>query len=150
MKYEHTQHGKLHYLLYLTTLVLIAFGVAIRNDHFGVFVIFLGAVFCLLFGVSFHTLTVKDAGDHLRIFTGPLPLFKKKIKYSEISSAEITKSSLIDGWGIHYWFGRGWIINIWGFDCVALRLDKKKFRIGTDDPQGLYRFLKDRINEENT
>ena len=142
MEYEHTQHGKLHYLLYLAALFLIGFGAANRHHYSGAFFFYLGAAVCLLFGVSFHTLTVKDEYDHLRIFTGPLSIFKKKIKYSDVTRVAVAKSSLIDGWGMHYLPATGWIINIWGFDCVVLEIGKKKFRIGTDDPQGLYRFVK--------
>lgn len=147
MEYEHTQHGKLHFLLYATSLVLIVIGTAIGHDPLRSLTVFLAAAPCLLLGVSLHTLTVKGEGDRLRIFSGPFPLFKKEIEYSTISGVKIARSSLLDGWGIHYGFGKGWIINIWGFDCVVLKLGLKHFRIGTDDPQGLYMFVKNKIGE---
>ena len=45
------------------------------------------------------------------------------------------------GWGIHYFPGRGWTYNIWGFACVKLTLGRKIIRVGTDDADGLARFL---------
>ena len=126
MRYEHTQKGKLHLILYLAALFLFAFGVAVRHEQSGLVVLFCGALVCLIFGFSVHTLTIKDEGNFLRIYSGPLPLFRKKIQYSKIKDVKICKSNILDGWGLHYGIGRGWIINIWGFDCVALQIGKKE------------------------
>ena len=149
MRYKHTQKGKLHFILYFATLFLLAFGVLISHDRFGTGVIFCGALVCLIFGLSSHTLTVKDEGNLLQIVSGPLPLFKKDVQYSEIKDVEKTRSTIIDGWGLHYGIGKGWIINIWGFDCIALKVGEKKFRIGTDDPIGLFEFLKKNVEKES-
>jgi len=72
-------------------------------------------------------------------------LFKKDVQYSAIKDVEKSRSSIMDGWGLHYSIGRGWIINIWGFDCVALKIGEKKFRIGTDDPIRIFEFIKQRV-----
>jgi hypothetical protein len=150
MGYEHTQKGKLHLILYFAAFSLLAFGWIIRHDHFGAGLLFCGALVCLIFGFSVHTLTVKDQGDSLEIFSGPLPLFRKNIKYSEIEDVQISRSNILDGWGLHYGIGRGWIINIWGFDCVALIIRKKEFRIGTNDKKRLFGFLKQRLEQYRT
>lgn len=39
----------------------------------------------------------------------------------------------------------GWFWNIWGRDCVVLHLDQGTLRIGTDDPENLEAFLRQRI-----
>ena len=125
--------------------------VLMRSDQVGAGIVLFSAVVCLICGFSIRTLTVKDEGDFLRIFSGPLPLFKKNIHYSEINDITMSKSNLLlDGWGLHYGIGRGWIINIWGFDCVALKMGEKTFRIGTDDKEGLFAFLRQKLAEKNT
>ncbi|MBN1254172.1 MAG: hypothetical protein JXA50_02760 [Deltaproteobacteria bacterium] len=150
MRYEHTQKGKLHLILYFVALYLFISSVFIRHDPFGAMVLFCGALLILVFGFSLQTFTVRDEGDFLRIFSGPLPLFRKKIQYSEIEDVKINKSNILDGWGLHYGIGRGWIINIWGFDCIALKIGKKKFRIGTDDKEALFDFLKRKLEKDST
>jgi len=35
--------------------------------------------------------------------------------------------------------------NMWGFDCVKIRLGKKTIRVGTDDVTGLVNFLKTKL-----
>ena len=75
---------------------------------------------------------------------GPLPLFRKRIRYADITAVEKSRSNVIDGWGIHYIPGRGWTYNLWGFDCVKLQLDKKVVRVGSNDAENLAAFLKQR------
>ena len=58
---------------------------------------------------------------------------------------EIGRTNIIDGWGIHYFPGRGWTYNIWGFDCVKLTLGRKIIRVGTDDAEELAKFIREKI-----
>ena len=39
--------------------------------------------FFFLLGLSFRQLSCRDEGDYLRISFGPLPLFRRKLLYSE-------------------------------------------------------------------
>ena len=39
----------------------------------------------------------------------------------------------------------GWVWNIWGYDCVVFRLNRGTLRLGTDDPENLVRFVRNRI-----
>lgn len=149
MSYEHTQKGKLHLILYLGALFLLVFAMLAEPYVVSTCGLYIAALICLLLGLSVNTLTVKDNGDSLRIISGPIPIFRKDIPYSEIKDIKISKSSILDGWGMHYSIGKGWIINIWGFDCISLRIGKRKFRIGTDDKEGLFEFLKQK-NEKNS
>jgi hypothetical protein len=67
-----------------------------------------------------------------------------------METAEPGRTNLRDGWGIHYFPGRGSTWNLWGFDCVVLRLGgSKTLRVGTDDPEGLAAFLADRVRRES-
>ena len=90
----------------------------------------------------FGSLTISDEGDCLALRFGPLPLLRKTIRYADITGVAIGRTSVVDGWGIHYFPGRGWTYNLWGFACVKLKLGRKIIRVGTDDAEGLAEFLK--------
>ena len=103
------------------------------------------AVLFLLLALSFQHLRVFDAVDHLAVRFGPLPLLGTRIRYDEITSVERGRTSLLDGWGIHWVPGRGWTYNIRGWDCVVVQLGKKTIRIGTDDVENLLAFLQAKL-----
>jgi hypothetical protein len=105
----------------------------------------LGAVVIALVAFCFGTLTVRDVGEKLVVRFGPIPLFGKSIRYADLRHVEAARSTFWDGWGIHYCPGRGWIWNLWGFDCVRIQLQKRTIRIGTDDVAGLVEFLKTKL-----
>jgi hypothetical protein len=106
----------------------------------------LGVIVFVVLGTSFHQLTIVDEGRQLVIRFGPFPLFRRKIWYEEIVDAEQGRTTLLAGWGIHWTPWSGWVWNIWGFDCVVLRLKKGTLKVGTDDPEGLVEFLKNRMS----
>ncbi|MGF1582177.1 MAG: hypothetical protein ACFCD0_22870 [Gemmataceae bacterium] len=148
MKYSHTQRGKLDILLMVVALACFvpAFYIHDPSAYWlsgGVGVILLFAAAC------FSWLRVEDEGDHLKIQYGPLPVFSKRIPYGIIHEIHEEKSALIDGWGIHYIPLRGWTYNLWGFDCVRLKTTMGTIRVGTDDPQGLAEFLRQKLEPVN-
>ena len=106
-------------------------------------------VFLLGLGASLGHLIVEDQGDDLAIRFGPVPVFRKRIRYDDILEAEKGRTSFLDGWGIHWNPWGGWVWNIWGYDCVALRLKRGTFRVGTDDAENLLNFLQERLAERN-
>ena len=99
----------------------------------------------VLVAFCFASLTVRDAGTHLSVRFGPIPLFGTKIQYSSITGVAAAKSGLLDGWGVHWMPFRGWIYNLWGFGCVRVSLGSKTVRVGTDDVDGLVRFLETKL-----
>jgi hypothetical protein len=115
-------------LAWVATVVLLAAGAMA------------GLAFC------FRSLTVADDGDRLTIRFGPVPLFRTSIPYADMTGVEAGKSTVIDGWGIHYVPGRGWTYNLWGFGCVVVYRGKTIIRIGSDDVENLVDFLNRRIN----
>ena len=145
--YSHTQRAPLHLIVFgVAGIMGIAGWMAWPNST--VTAILLGtSLVVVLFACSFQRLTVIDEGDHLALRFGPLPLFSREIRYSDITAAEVGKTSWVDGWGIHYVFGRGWTYNLWGFDCVVLNLGRRVLRIGTDDAENLNAFLHERCGE---
>ena len=102
------------------------------------------ALFVFL-SACFGWLQVRDEGEHLAIRYGPLPVFRRKLPYSGMLGVEPARSDWLDGGGVHYVPGRGWIYNLWGRDCVRIQLRGLPIRVGTDDPEGLLAFLETRI-----
>jgi hypothetical protein len=98
-----------------------------------------------LFSLCMTTLTVTDEGDALVVKFGPIPMLRKRFRYSTISRAEPSRTAPIDGWGIHYIPGRGWTYNIWGRPCVCLTVNRHTVRIGTDDGEKLAHFVRTKI-----
>jgi len=100
----------------------------------------------LLMSFCFATLAVVDEGTGLRMAFGPIPLFQQRVEYIQMEDARIGRTLVIDGWGIHYSIRGGQVWNLWGRDCVEIRLVKGgKLWIGTDDATGLAAFLATRI-----
>ena len=144
-QYDHTQWAPMYWLILLPGLaVLLVAGLTSGDPKLVVPFLLLGIAIIIL-AFSFRSLRVVDEGDYLAVRFGPLPLFRKRIAYASIMSAEPDRSSFIDGWGIHWVPGRGWTYNLWGYDCVRISFSGgKTIRIGTDDPQALAKFLQER------
>ena len=144
--YQHVQRSPMHLLLYLLTAFMFVFAWQIRDDVAPSIVVLIVAAVMTFLALSFQTLTVSDRdGQYLDIRYGPLNLFGTRIAYDEITAVDRGKTSLIDGWGIHFIPFRGWTINLWGFECAKIWRGKKVIRIGTDDSENLVSFLNEQI-----
>ena len=97
-----------------------------------------------MLGYSLQHLTVNDEGDRLAISFGPLPLFRKRIRYDDIIAVEIGRTTIMDGWGIHWSPWGGWVWSLSAGTCVVIRRRRGVIRVGTDDAEGLTEFLKSR------
>lgn len=146
--YKHIQHAPLCLLLYLPALIFFATGWFLRNEQPVPWLFPPIGVLMLLFAASFHHLAVEDKGDRLSVSFGPIPLFRRTIRYDDIVSAEIGRTAVLDGWGIHWSLRGGWVWNIWGRDCVVLQLRKGILRVGTDDAENLAEFLNQTIGKQ--
>jgi hypothetical protein len=145
MPYQHTQRGGLHSILLLMAgVMLLGFSLVREDQTVAIMLLAITGIF-LLCAAMFASLTIRDEGEYLALRYGPLPVFRKRIRYAEITSVEPGRTSIIDGWGIHYIPGRGWIYNLWGFDCVKLKLGGKTVRVGTDDVDNLVHFLRTKL-----
>ena len=103
-------------------------------------------ILLFVLGLSFHSLTVEDQEFTLLVRFGPFPLFRRSVEYSDVASAEVGRTLVSDGWGIHYSRKGGWVWNLWGRDCVVVTFRNEKIlRIGTDDAARLKDFLNTRI-----
>jgi hypothetical protein len=94
-----------------------------------------------LFAGMFTRLHITEQADHLRVRFGPLPWGGTSVRYGHVRGVRRARSSLLDGWGIHWFPGRGWTFNLWGMQCVELQTDRGLVRLGTDDPDGLVQHL---------
>jgi len=145
MQYNHTQKAPLHYIFYGVAVAMLPLLWALADEPGAVVTLWVVMASLLLVAGMFHTLTVRDEGDHLAIRYGPLPVFFKNIRYSDIKSVEPDRTKFIDGWGIHWVPGRGTTYNLWGFACVKLRVGNRVIRVGSDDVENLVEFLRGRV-----
>ena len=147
MTYCHTQKAPLCLLVYVWAIPFLAVAWVAREDPVAAIVMTIAALVMVVLGASFQHLTISDEGHRLLIRFGPLPLFRKRIWYDDIQSVERGRTMILEGWGINLSPRGGWVWNIWGRDCVVLRVRRRVIRVGTDDAENLARFLKDRISD---
>jgi hypothetical protein len=144
--YSHRQKAPLCWLLY--GFAFACFGLALLIGETPGIVI-AGAVAGVIAAISsaFHHLTVSDQGERLSIGFGPLPLFRRTVIYSDIKAAELGRTALLDGWGIHMSVRGGWVWNLWGRECVVVHFKNgDTLRIGTDDAANLAAFLNSKVS----
>lgn len=141
LTYQHTQHAPLYRLLLVAALVLALIGSRLTGVTLVGQVFTAVALVIVALSFCFKTLTVQDERTHLAIRHGPVPVFAKRLAYADMTDVKQSRSTFADGWGIHWRPGRGWTYNLWGFDCVEIRLGNKLVRVGSDDSVELARFL---------
>lgn len=140
--YRHTQFGTVM-VLALSAGLLVCVGAAVTSGGhpaaLGVAVILAGCL-ALLYSLT----TVVDT-EAVRVSFGP-GVFSKTIPLSEIESAEPVRAGVLWGWGFRWLPGEGWMWNVSGLRAVRLDYrDGRRFRIGTDDPDGLASAIQRRI-----
>lgn len=143
--YHHTQRAPLHWVLYPPSGFLLAMGWLNRGDPLLALALAGAAALMAALAFCFQHLTIRDEGAWLAVRYGPLPVFRTRIAYADISAVEPSRSSWIDGWGIHWIPGRGSTYNLWGFACVQLQVQGRTVRIGTDDAENLAAFLQAKL-----
>ena len=151
MPYSHTQTGRLMIAVLILTSLLFAGIFVAGREAFNLAIIALMIGILFIIG-SFVTLNVTIDAEYLRIKFG-YGIFKKKFKLDSIVSAKAEKHKWYHGWGIRYWPWAGiWIYTVSGWDVVEIEIEigppgadssgsKKKYRIGTDEPQELERAI---------
>ena len=147
--YKHVQHAPLCLLIYVHAVVFLVLGLVMNTEPPIPWLFPPIGLFMLVLAASFHHLTVDDQTDRLSVSFGPIPLFRRSIKYADIISAEIGRTTVLDGWGIHMSPRGGWVWNLWGRDCVVLQHRKGILRVGTDDAGNLAAFLNQKIGTQH-
>ncbi len=140
--YSHTQKAPLCLLVYGTAVALLVGAWTARSELPISLILAVSGVAVGFLATAFHHLTVEDRGELLAIRFGPLPLFRRTVRYADIAGVEVGRTLILDGWGIHYSVRGGWVWNLWGRDCVVVHLKSGGvLRIGTDEAENLVRFL---------
>jgi hypothetical protein len=137
--YEHTQAGwpiRISFIgaavLFLVTTMLPE----LSRAPTAVGVLVAGAIFASVLGWTWGSLTVRIAGEELQVRFG-LGWPRKTVRLPDIESAEVTRTTFLEGWGVHR-TRRGWLYNVSGFDAVLLRLaNGRSLMVGTDEPRRL-------------
>ena len=71
-----------------------------------------------------------------------------RIKINEVASSKIVSNKWWYGFGIHGWWGKGWLLNVSGLNAVELKMKNGMFYIiGTDEPQKLNAAIQTKINQ---
>ena len=143
--YEHVQRGKLLWLAVIFVgieAVVLAF-VGDELMGWALIATIVGLALIVAVVVIASTLTVVVSTADVKIAFGwGWPT--KTIDRSAILSHKPVRNSWILGWGMR-WFPGGSMWNVWGLDAIELELTSgKKFRIGTDDVEGLEQALHSR------
>jgi hypothetical protein len=134
MRYEHTQRGTVLLMTFLVVAIfLLTVGTLAPRVREVLFTVIGILAIC---GFLFSSLTIQVTDRALRWQFGP-GVIRKEVPLREIERAEVTKTTLLQGWGIHY-TSRGWLYNVSGFQAVAVQLKSgKQFLLGTDEPKRL-------------
>lgn len=137
-QYTHTQIGYLLIIVFSVALILIGTLVFRTNFTLGLIFVFAFMVLCL---AAFATLTVEVNDQALNLKFG-IGLIRKRFLLKEVEAYRAVKNPWYYGWGIHV-IPNGWIFNVSGWEAVELQMKNgKKYRIGTDDAEGLANAVK--------
>jgi hypothetical protein len=133
MLYQHTQVGYVTLIALAAGIVPIVLLMLVVSFNWVVLVVL------IILAVSlwlFSTLTVEIRADTLQIRFGP-GLIRKTFLLKDIAAYRAVKNPWYYGWGIHL-TPHGWLYNVSGFWAVELQMKSgKRYRIGTDDAEGL-------------
>ena len=97
--YKHVQYAPLCLLLYVLAVVFVALGWVLKKEQSFPWLFPLIGMAMFLGAGSFHYLKVEDHRDRLSISFGPIPLFRQSVRYEDILSAEIGRTTILDGIG---------------------------------------------------
>lgn len=137
-RYHHTQIGHVILAAIGAAMLLILLLMPLYRFNWVPVIVFVILAVCL---VLFATLTVQIDEDSLRVRFGP-GLIRKEFLLEDIESHQMVKNHWYYGWGIRR-APQGWRWNVSGLHAVELQLKNgKRFRIGTDDPEGLSQILR--------
>ena len=144
--YHHVQKAPWYLLLIVIGVGQIVFAAILPVTNVIRLVLGVSSGVLLLLSLAFKQMTVFEENEELAVQFGPLPILRRRLPFSEMESVARGRTTILDGWGVHLSPRGGWTWNIWGRDCVTVRLRGNRIiHIGTDDPEGLEAFLKSRL-----
>ncbi len=134
VRYEHTQRAIVLLVTFLASIFsLLALDMLVPGLR-AMLVTIIGIL--TICGLIFSSLTIRITEQALEWQFG-LGLIRKEVPLKEIEGVEVTGTTVLQGWGIHY-TSRGWLYNVSGFRAIAVTLKNgKQFVLGTDEPEQL-------------
>ncbi len=142
MLYDRTQVGS----ILMAGNALLIFGLLLLSKidearASGLIVAGVLAFFILIFG----WMRVRVGEGLLDVRMG-IGFVRRRVPLAEIRSARAVRNSWMHGWGLRYAPWNGWTFNVQGLDAVEVVLASgRRFRVGTDDPQGLEQAIVSRL-----
>ena len=126
--------------IFVMMFVFIVYLIWIASTIDSWWFIWLWSTFTILLGALFWCLEVKVNADEILLSYG-FGFINKKIQRQQILQVEVVRNAWWYGLGIRL-TPHGWMWSISGLDAIELTYqDGNKFRIGTNQPQGLYQAL---------
>ena len=105
------------------------------------------ALILALLVALFSSLTV-TADNQMIVMQFGIGLVKKEIRLSEVRVCQTARNKWWQGWGIRK-ISNGWLYNVQGIQAVELVLRNGRiYRIGTDEPEKLARFIQERLPQD--
>jgi hypothetical protein len=110
-----------------------------------------GLIIFTLFGIGFvfffwnnQLITRIDAtGIHVHFY----PYAKRSVAWEEVAHCQVIPYDFVGGWGVRLWTQFGTVYNVIGGKGLYVQLkNKKKFLVGTQQPEELEQFLTELIS----
>jgi hypothetical protein len=141
--YQHTQKG----WLLLTLLGAFTVGLGFAAIQSGQPEPLIPAGILLVVLALFCCLTVRADDKQIEVSFGP-GLIRKKLRLEKVQTCQPVKNHWWFGWGIRCIGRRKWLFNVSGLDAVELVMkDGAVYRVGTDEPDQLSRFIQSRLGK---
>ncbi len=146
--YSHKQLGvTILAALGLGAALCLLLAIIVEAPHTPVTLLVVAAILAVC-ALLFSSLTIELSDSSLSWWFGP-GFLRKQVATAEITSAVVTKTRLIHGWGVHL-ARNGWLYNVSGFGAVQVILKSGKiFLLGSDEPEQLCAALKRAIDGNN-
>ena len=94
--YDHTQKAPWFLLLFAFAALFFTVAWVTRAEPVVPAILVVAGLLMAMLGYSFQHLTVCDEGDRLAICFGPLPLFKRRIPYDDMTGVEIGRTTIME------------------------------------------------------
>ena len=144
MVYNRTQIGYLMVVVIGAGIFLLANFFYLHGYNPFFIAVLIVLVICLFL---FAVLKVQVDSDNISIRFG-IGLIQRQFPVKDIESSSIVRNPWYYGWGIRR-TPHGWLYNVSGFDAVELHMkDGKSYRVGTNDPSGLYNAIETVLSDE--
>ena len=131
-RYKHTQIG--YFLISVYGVLILIFGWIYLVT--GATAMTIGLILLFLALGMFARMTVEVDGEVVEFILG-FGIVRKRFPLVDIASCQAVRNRWWYGLGIRY-TPHGWLFGVSGLDAVELKMkDGRRYRIGTDDPQGL-------------